>query len=136
MTESDTKMEIEQASDDDVPEDEYNEDSIPMRRRNQRRQLEESEYAEDDEGIENGDESEEAPLDELEPESIIDPLEEAKAKNKAKNERKAASRRHRTDVEEANLMGDEQDETVFIDNLPNDEHGIKSMLAEVRRNIV
>ena len=25
---------------------------------------------------------------------------------------------------------------MFIDNLPNDEHGIKSMLAEVRRNIV
>jgi len=34
------------------------------------------------------------------------------------------------------LEGDEQEETVFIDNLPNDEHGIRSMLAEVRRNIM
>ena len=33
-------------------------------------------------------------------------------------------------------MGDEQEETVFIDNLPNDEQGIRSMLAEVRRNII
>ena len=28
------------------------------------------------------------------------------------------------------------EETVFIDNLPNDEHGIRSMLNEVRRNIM
>ena len=98
--------------------------------------LEESEYAEDDDGIENADESDEAPLDDLEPENIVDPVEEAKAKNKAKNERKVASRRHRTDVEEANLIGDEQEETVFIDNLPNDEHGIRAMLGEVRRNII
>ena len=34
------------------------------------------------------------------------------------------------------MEGDEQEETVFIDNLPNDEHGIRSMLAEVRRNIM
>ena len=46
------------------------------------------------------------------------------------------TRRHRTDVDEANLVGDEQEETVFIDNLPNDEQGIKSMLIEVRRNII
>lgn len=137
ITESDTGMEIEQASDDDVPLDEYNEDSMPRRRRKgQRRMLEESEYAEDDDGIENADESDEAPLDDLEPENIVDPVEEAKAKNKAKNEKKVASRRHRTDVEEANLIGDEQEETVFIDNLPNDEHGIRAMLGEVRRNII
>ena len=46
------------------------------------------------------------------------------------------TRRHRTDVDDANLIGDEQEETVFIDNLPNDEQGIKSMLIEVRRNII
>ena len=46
------------------------------------------------------------------------------------------TRRHRTEVDEANLVGDEQEETVFIDNLPNDEQGIKSMLIEVRRNII
>ena len=46
------------------------------------------------------------------------------------------TRRHRTDVDDANLVGDEQEETVFIDNLPNDEQGIKSMLIEVRRNII
>lgn len=34
---------------------------------------------------------------------------------------KSVSRRHRTDVAEADLAGDEQEETVFIDNLPNDE---------------
>ena len=33
-------------------------------------------------------------------------------------------------------MGDEQEETVFIDNLPNDAQGITSMLLEVKRNIL
>ena len=49
---------------------------------------------------------------------------------------KSVTRRHRTEVDEADLGGDEQEETVFIDNLPNDEQGIKSMLGEVRRNII
>ena len=70
----------------------------------------------------------------MEPENIQEQFEEKKEK-KVKTE-KAVSRRHRTEVEEANLMGDEQEETVFIDNLPNDEQGIKSMLGEVRRNII
>lgn len=45
------------------------------------------------------------------------------------------SRRHRTEVDEAELEGDERDETVFIDNLPNDEHGLKAMLKRVRNHI-
>ena len=45
------------------------------------------------------------------------------------------SRRHRTEVDEANLEGDEQEETVFIDNLPNEEHEIRAMLREVKRHI-
>ena len=46
------------------------------------------------------------------------------------------SRRHRTEVDDANLSGDEQEETVFIDNLPTDEAGLKSMLRNVRKHIV
>ena len=65
----------------------------------------------------------------------MDAEEEALRRQKKKTE-KVTSRRHRTDVDEANLIGDEQEETVFIDNLPNDEQGIKSMLAEVKRNIM
>jgi len=65
----------------------------------------------------------------------MDAEEEAIRKAKKKTE-KVTSRRHRTDVDEANLMGDEQEETVFIDNLPNDAQGITSMLLEVKRNIL
>lgn len=111
-------------------------DALLLRRRGDRRHLD-SDYAEQDEGIENADEdSDDAPLDELEPENIIDAEEESRLKKQAKKNQKATTRRHRTEVEEANLMGDEQEETVFIDNLPNDECGIKSMLNEVRRNIM
>ena len=73
-------------------------------------------------------------MDDLEPENIEEQFFDAQ-KEKKKPE-KAISRRHRTEVDEANLAGDEQEETVFIDNLPNDEQGIKSMLIEVRRNIM
>lgn len=45
------------------------------------------------------------------------------------------SRRHRTDVADANLDGEEQEETVFIDNLPNEDGAIRAMLREVRKAI-
>mmetsp|Transcript_4252 Transcript_4252/g.5670 ORF Transcript_4252/g.5670 Transcript_4252/m.5670 type:complete len:131 (-) Transcript_4252:917-1309(-) len=102
---------IEQASDDSDDDEEI------LRRRRRNRRLGDSEYREA-----GGDEdSDEAPLDDLEPDNIDDHFEEHKDKKKPKPAEKATTRRHRTEVEEANLMGDEQEETVFIDNLPNDE---------------
>ena len=107
---------------------------LPPRRLRRRGRKLDTDYNEGD-GENADEESEEAPLDELEPEHIMDAEEEAIRKAKKKTE-KVTSRRHRTDVEEANLMGDEQEETVFIDNLPNDAQGITSMLLEVKRNIL
>lgn len=70
---------IEQASDDDKIEDlerEAEMDSLPVRGRRRGRRLD-SDYNED--GVEGaGEDSEEAPLDELEPENIMDPEEEAR----------------------------------------------------------
>ena len=119
---------IEQASDDS---DEDDGEDQPIRHKKGRRTID-SDYIET---VEHAEESDEAPLDELEPDNIEDHFADEERKEKKKPE-KSMSRRHRTDVDEANLMGDEQEETVFIDNLPNDEQGIKSMLMEVRRNIM
>ena len=106
---------------------------MPARRRN--RLINDSEYVEHGSGVAGDEEeSDEEPLDDLEPENIQEQFEEPKEK-KPKTE-KATTRRHRTEVDEANLVGDEQEETVFIDNLPNDEQGIMSMINEVRRNII
>lgn len=120
---------IEQASDDSDDEAVF----TPSKRRNNRRV--DSDF--NAEGVEHAEDSDEAPLDDLEPENIDDHFEDERNKKKQKAAtEKATTRRHRTEVDEANLMGDEQEETVFIDNLPNDEQGIKSMLLEVRRNII
>lgn len=84
---------------------------------------------------------EDDPMDELEPESLEDQAgHDTESKRKIKAAEKAKmqqnSRRHRTEVDEANLSGDEQEETVFIDNLPNDEIGLKKMLKDVKKNII
>ena len=132
---SSANMEIEQASDDE----ELDSNGSPVRKRRRRlRGVQDDDYDGGAE-VEAAEESDEAPLDDLEPESLVDQEEESRLKKKAQYERQkqtAASRRHRTEVEEAKLDGDEQEETVFIDNLPNDEQGIRSMLGEVRRNII
>ena len=79
-------------------------------------------------------ESEEAPLDDLEPEHISDEEDESR-KKKSKESSKGFSRKHRTEIDDAQLENDEQEETVFIDNLPNDEMNIKLMLNQVKRHI-
>lgn len=40
----------------------------------------------------------------------------------------------RNKAEDANL-GEEEEDTVFIDNLPNDENEIRRMLKEVKKHI-
>jgi hypothetical protein len=50
--------------------------------------------------------------------------------------RKAQGRKHRSEVEQADLHDDEQDgETIFIDNLPNSKKEISEMLEQVRSYI-
>ena len=56
---------------------------MPVRRRG-RRVVKDAEYRESTEVVEAADESEEAPLDDLEPEDIHDAEAEAEAKKKAK----------------------------------------------------
>jgi len=76
------------------------------------------------------------PLDDLEPENIFDDGEDSKRAKKQKDkEEMSHMRRKRTEVIDANLNGDEEEDTVFIDNLPNDEFEIKSMLRQVRAHI-
>ena len=111
----------------------YNDASISTRTRQANRKLD-SDYDEkaQQDGIE--EESEEAPLDDLEPEHISDEEDESR-KKKSKESSKGFSRKHRTEIEDAQLENDEQEETVFIDNLPNDEMNIKLMLNQVKRHI-
>ena len=89
----------------------------------------------EDEGVEGEDSDEEAPMDDLEPEHISDDEEESRKKKSGKESTKGWTRRHKTDVDDAQLEGDEQEETVFIDNLPNDEISIKAMLGQVAKHI-
>ena len=48
---------------------------------------------------------------------------------------RTVTRRHRSDHEAAKLEDDEQCETVFIDNLPNEEGAIREMLTQCKKNI-
>jgi hypothetical protein len=121
------EIEIERASDD---EDEGT--KTRSRLRKNRRQVD-SDYNENQEAAAAQEDSgEDAPMDDLEAETILDEL----PKKKTGKPEKKHSRRHRTEVDEAQLGGEEQEETVFIDNLPNEEAGIRSMLIQVRRAIV
>ena len=124
-------QEIEHASDDEEVFD-FNNGNVASRLRGRNRRIDDD-YEENNEieGVEEED-SDDAPMDDLEPEHIDD--EEDAAKKKAKPT-KGFSRQHRTDIVEANLEGDEAEETVFIDNLPNDEIQIKAMLGQVAKHI-
>ena len=73
-------------------------------------------------------------MDDLEPEHISDEEDQSRHK-KSKESSKGWTRKHRTDIADAKLEDDEQEETVFIDNLPNDEQNIKIMLGQVSRHI-
>lgn len=74
--------------------------------------------------------SEEAPMDDLEQEVLSDP------ENSKNVLRKAQGRKHRSEIEQADLHDDEQDgETIFIDNLPNSKKEISEMLEQVRSYI-
>jgi len=112
------EVEVEQASDDeDIA-------ATVKRPRGRRRRIDDSDYAGEADAIEEDDE-EDARMDDLEPEQIDTVDQKAAAKKKQATPH---SRRHRTEVEEADLAGEEQEETVFIDNLPNEEQDIRSML--------
>lgn len=77
---------------------------------------------------------EEAPMDLCEPEQIDDPSE---AIALARKKLSAISRRHRSEVDEANL---EQDEThgltIYIDNLPNHPDDIEKQILDVQEHIM
>ena len=126
----DIEDEIEHASDDENP---YNDPSIASRTRRQNRRLD-SEYMANGQGENIENESDEPPMDDLEPEHISDGEDQARNK-KSKESSKGYSRKHRTDIEDAQLEGEEQEETVFIDNLPNDENAIKAMLKSVQQHV-
>ena len=134
-------QEIEHASDDEEKIESdvgpYQDASITSRTRGQKRRTIDEDYEEkmEVEGVEEEDSDELAPMDDLEPEHISDEEEEARKKKSGKESTKGWTRRHRTDIEDAQLEGDEQEETVFIDNLPNDEIAIKAMLVQVAKHI-
>lgn len=73
-------------------------------------------------------------MDQLEVEVLSEDEDEKIERRKAKRER-TVTRRHRSDVEEAKLEDDEQCETVFLDNLPNEEDKIINMLRDCRNEI-
>ncbi len=66
-------------------------------------------------------EEEEPPMDDLEPEQLEDPQEAKK---------KPVGRKHRSEVEQADLHYDEQvGLTIYIDNLPNHPDDIVAQIA-------
>ena len=71
-------------------------------------------------------------MDELENESISVGSEEKKRKKEQQAARKARNLGRSAD------LGEEVDEgnTIFIDNLPNDEFGMRKMIAEAKRLVV
>lgn len=126
-------IEVERASDDE--DDGATTVGNRTRNRNRLRRIADSDYVDDKVEGDDGEDSEaEAPMDDLEPEHLDFEDESAKKKRSTQTSQ-SFSRRHRTEVDEANLSGDEQEATVFIDNLPNDEQGIRSMLIQVRKTI-
>lgn len=129
--EIESEQEIEHASDDEEAYD-FNNGGVSTRLRGRNRRIDDD-YEENGgvEGVDDED-SDEAPMDDLEPEHIDDEEESAKKKDQST---KGFSRKHRTEIADANLEGDEQEETVFIDNLPNDEIQIKAMLGQVAKHI-
>ena len=93
-------------------------------------------------------------MDALEPEELSD-LDEhgetAGQKRKDKAFKKSLARKHRSEVSKANLddptreasqpgvqeqQPDQEGDTIYIDNLPNDPQEVKSMLREVRKHII
>ena len=119
---------IEHASDDEPGDEEQNNYTNRIGRK---KRLIDDDY-EEKEGIEE-EESEEVPMDDLEAEHISD--EEDSNKKKNDKESKGWTRKHRTEISEANLEGDEEEATVFIDNLPNDEINIKAMIRQVKYHV-
>lgn len=120
------EAQIERASDDE--DEEY-----PVRPRKSRRGKKkviddaELEEVEDD----NSEEDEEA-MDDLENESFLDgSTNKRKQKQKAKQQAKAEKKK-KADQNDKEV---EDEETVFIDNLPNDEFEIRRMLKEVKKHI-
>lgn len=70
-------------------------------------------------------------MDDVEPEEIsLD----AGSKRKKKEDYKKKIKKGRNKADDADLGEDEED-TVFIDNLPQDEAEIKRMLREVKKHI-
>lgn len=130
---------IECASDDEDPDNMADQDYtmglpvVPKRGRGRPRKIDDN-YQEAA-PIEDLEDDDEMLLDECEPEEL-ESEEGSRRKSKANEKAKKYSRRHRTEVEEADLQGDEQEETIFIDNLPNEEHEIRCMLREVKKQIV
>lgn len=108
------QVSVEYASDEDMDSDV---EQPGVRTRAQHRKAGDDEFVcqEDDDDADS-----QIAMDQLEMEVLSDDEEEKAARKKAKKER-TVTRRHRSDVEEANLEDDEKCETVFIDNLPNSE---------------
>ena len=102
-----------------------------VRTRNQRKKAGDDEFTcfEDDEDADS-----QIAMDQLEVEVLSEDEEDKALHKKAKKER-TVTRRHRSDVEEAKLEDDEQCETVFLDNLPNEEDQILTMLKDCRIEI-
>lgn len=110
-------------------------DLMPMRTRSQHSKRDLDYFPKQTE-----EDSEEGPIDAMEQEELSDLEENAGAKRKAKSKAKKDTQKHRTDAK-ANLdpdevEGDQNGDTIYIDNLPNDAQQIKAMLREVKKHII
>ena len=124
---SDFKDKVEYASDSPTQSGEEG-TKLKKRRKSRDEEITEAEI----ELMEVQDENEDVVMDELENESISINSEEKKRKKEQQAARKARNLGRSAD------LGEEVDEgnTIFIDNLPNDEFGMRKMIAEAKRLVV
>jgi hypothetical protein len=124
---SDYKDKVEYASDSPTQSGEEG-TKLKKRRKSRDQEITEAEI----ELMEVQDENEDVVMDELENESIS-----VDSKEKKRDKELLAARKARNLGRSADL-GEEVDEgnTIFIDNLPNDEFGMRKMIAEAKRLVV
>ena len=125
---SDFKDKVEYASDSPTQSGEEGASKLNKRRKSHDEDITEAEI----ELMEEQDENEDVVMDELENESISVDSDEKKRRKELQAARKARNLGRSAD------LGEEADEgnTIFIDNLPNDEFGMRKMIAEAKRLMV
>eukprot|EP00347_Sterkiella_histriomuscorum_P014782 403359546 len=127
-------QQIERASDDEDDDDFPISTRRSARKRTRRQDVDEDEEAIEVNQVESSDAEVEIPANDIDTESYTEGTNKRKQKLKAKKQ-VLDKKKNKTegDIDKEDAV--EEEETVFIDNLPNDEFEIRRMLKEVKKHI-